>query len=72
MAALEDVRSCSFSGSFKIKEAIENSLYLTPHFLEHFDFNDVFDHEIMRLRMYLNAVTLGFRFEKVDMSGNLD
>ena len=46
-------------------------IYQTPHFYGHFDFNDAFDHEVIRLRMKLNGLNLGFRM-RMECSGNLD
>ena len=82
--ALTDVRSCTFHPELKLHKLmryierpedivpnLKSGFHLTPRFLEHFDFDDQFDHEVLRLKVHFFSFLLGFRLSIADVTGNL-
>ena len=79
--SLEDVRSCTFTSEFRIEKTLScevnfkklvnaDGYALTPNFLQHFDFNDLYDFECVRFRVNFAAMMIGFSFASTDVTGD--
>lgn len=44
--------------------------YLTPNFLQHFDFEFIKDYDMLRLHIDFYGFMLGFKFDSMDLTGD--